>query len=142
VEHELDLKDESATFVMRMRPYRTRANVISGVVITFTNITERKQQADHLQILMKELQHRTNNLFTVIQAMARQTARHSADFTEFETYFAARIQGLSKSNLLLIDQDWKGVQLEALVQSQLAPFIGVETGRLEMDGPPAVMTAE
>ena len=65
VEHDLDLKDESATFIMRMRPYRTLANVISGVVITFNNITERKQQKDHLQILMKELQHRTNNLFAI-----------------------------------------------------------------------------
>ncbi|MEO6381608.1 MAG: CheR family methyltransferase [Nitrobacter sp.] len=142
VEHELDLKDESATFIMRMRPYRTLANVISGVVITFNNITERKQQNDHLQILMKELQHRTNNLFTLIQAMARQTARHSASFADFETQFGARIQGLSSSNALLIDQDWKGVSLEALVKAQLAPFVGLETDRLEMDGPPVSVTAE
>jgi two-component system CheB/CheR fusion protein len=142
VEHELDLKDESATFIMRMRPYRTLANVISGVVITFSNITERKQQNDHLQILMKELQHRTNNLFTVIQAMARQTARHSASFAEFEAQFGARIQGLSSSNALLIDQDWKGVSLEALVNAQLAPFVGLETGRVEIDGPPVIVTAE
>jgi two-component system, chemotaxis family, CheB/CheR fusion protein len=142
IEHDLDLKDESATFIMRMRPYRTLANVISGVVITFNNITERKQQADHLQILMKELQHRTNNLFTVIQAMARQTARHSANFADFETQFAARIQGLSASNLLLIDQHWKGVLLETLVHTQLAPFIGVEEGRLATDGPAVVMTPE
>lgn len=142
VEHELDLKDESATFIMRMRPYRTLANVISGVVITFNNITERKHQNDHLQILMKELQHRTNNLFTLIQAMARQTARHSASFADFETQFGARIQGLSSSNALLIDQDWKGVSLEALVKAQLAPFVGLETDRLEMDGPPVSVTAE
>jgi len=64
IEHELDLKDESATYIMRMRPYRTMANVISGVVITFSNITEQKRQHEHLQVLMKELQHRTNNLFT------------------------------------------------------------------------------
>ena len=66
VEHQLDLRDESATDIMRMRPYRTVANAISGVVITFTNVTENKRQTEHLQILMQELQHRTNNLFTVI----------------------------------------------------------------------------
>ena len=53
VEHQLDLKDESATYIMRMRPYRTVTNVISGVVITFSNITERKRQHEHLQILMR-----------------------------------------------------------------------------------------
>lgn len=142
VEHDLDLKDESATFIMRMRPYRTLANVISGVVITFNNITERKQHQDHLQILMKELQHRTNNLFAIIQAMARQTARHSESFDEFEAQFAARIQGLSSSNLLLINQNWKGVSLEAMVQTHLAPFVGIEQARLQMNGPPVIMTAE
>ncbi|MEO6946371.1 MAG: HWE histidine kinase domain-containing protein [Nitrobacter sp.] len=91
---------------------------------------------------MKELQHRTNNLFTLIQAMARKTARHSASFADFETQFGARIQGLSSSNALLIDQDWKGVSLEALVKAQLAPFVGLETDRLEMDGPPVSVTAE
>jgi len=72
VEFELNLKDESATYITRIRPYRTVKNVITGVVITFINITERRKQDDHLQVLLKELQHRTNNLFAVIQAMIRQ----------------------------------------------------------------------
>jgi two-component system CheB/CheR fusion protein len=136
VEHQLDLKDESATYLMRMRPYRTVANVISGVVLTFHNVTEPKRQHEHLQILMKELQHRTNNLFTVIQAMARQTARTSTTFAEFETQFGSRVQGLAQSNALLIDQDWKGVSLDKLIETQLAPFIGIDTMQLEAVGPP------
>ena len=142
VEYELDLKDESATFIMRIRPYRTVKNVITGVVITFTNITERKGQDDHLKVLMKELQHRTNNLFTVIQAMARQTARHSASFAEFDAQFGARIKELSESNTLLIDQDWQSVPLERLVRAQLAPFIGTDQARLEIDGPAVSVAAE
>lgn len=135
VEHQLDLKDESATYIMRMRPYRTVANVISGVVLTFNNVTEPKRQNEHLQILMKELQHRTNNLFTVIQAMARQTARTSATFAEFETQFGSRVQGLAQSNALLIDQDWKGVSLDKLIETQLAPFVGTDSMRIEAVGP-------
>ncbi|QND75225.1 methyltransferase domain-containing protein [Tardiphaga robiniae] len=135
VEHQLTLKDESATYAMRMRPYRTVGNVISGVVLTFNNVTEQTKQNEHVQILMKELQHRTNNLFTVIQAMARQTVRTSAGFAEFETQFGARVQGLARSNSLLIDQDWKGVSLDKLIESQLAPFIGTDTMRVEATGP-------
>ena len=142
VEYELDLKDESATFIMRMRPYRTVKNVITGVVITFTNITERKGQDDHLKVLMKELQHRTNNLFSVIQAMARQTARHSASFAEFDAQFGARIKGLSESNTLLIARDWQSVSLERLVHTQLAPFIGTDQARLEIDGPAVSVGSE
>ena len=136
VEHQLDLRDETASYMMRMRPYRTVANLISGVVLTFNNVTESQRQNEHLQILMKELQHRTNNLFTVIQAMARQTARTSANFTEFETQFGSRVQGLAQSNALLIDQDWKGVSLDKLIETQLAPFVGTNTMRIEAVGPP------
>jgi two-component system CheB/CheR fusion protein len=141
IEHELDLKDESATYIMRIRPYRTMANVISGVVITFTDITEHKRQHEHLQILMKELQHRTNNLFTVIQAMARQTARNSATFPEFEAQFGSRIQGLSHSNTLLIEKDWKGASLDKLIEVQLAPFVGTDTMRVETVGPQVTLAA-
>jgi two-component system CheB/CheR fusion protein len=140
VEHQLNLKDESATYVMRIRPYRTVANVISGIVMTFNNVSEQKQQHDHLQILMKELQHRTNNLFAVVQAMARQTARSSASFADFEEQFGARVQALAKSNALLVDQDWNGVSLDKLIKTQLAPFIGSDSMRIETTGPPVTMT--
>lgn len=141
IEQELDLKDESATYIMRMRPYRTMANVISGVVITFSNITEQKRHHEHLQVLMKELQHRTNNLFTVIQAMARQTAKSSATFAKFEAQFGARIQGLSHSNALLLQEDWKGASLDKLIEVQLAPFVGADTMRVETVGPPVTLAA-
>jgi two-component system CheB/CheR fusion protein len=141
VEQELDLKDESAAYIMRIRPYRTMSNVISGVVMTFSNITEHKRQHEHLQVLMKELQHRTNNLFTVIQAMARQTARNSATFIEFEAQFGSRIQGLSHSNALLVAEDWKGASLEKLIEVQLAPFVGTDTGRIEAAGPQVTLAA-
>ena len=43
VEHDLMLKDGTRSFVMRIRPYRTAQNAIDGVVITFVDITVRKQ---------------------------------------------------------------------------------------------------
>ncbi|WP_420964997.1 CheR family methyltransferase [Bradyrhizobium sp. B120] len=142
VEHQLDLKDESAAYMMRIRPYRTVANVISGVVMTFNNVSEQKQQHDHLQVLMKELQHRTNNLFAVIQAMARQTVRTSDSLADFEEQFGARVQSLAQSNALLIDQQWKGVSIDRLIEAQLAPFVGSDSTRLKMAGAPVTMTAE
>ena len=43
VERELDLKGGAASFLMRIRPYRTVQDVIDGVVITFTDITANKR---------------------------------------------------------------------------------------------------
>jgi two-component system CheB/CheR fusion protein len=43
IERELNIKDADTTFIMRIRPYRTIANVIDGIVITFVDITARKK---------------------------------------------------------------------------------------------------
>lgn len=43
VERTLQSDRDGATFLMRMRPYRTLDNVIDGVVLTFTDITERRR---------------------------------------------------------------------------------------------------
>jgi two-component system CheB/CheR fusion protein len=44
VEREVIVSDDGSTFIMRMRPYRTIDNVIDGVVITFIDITGRRQR--------------------------------------------------------------------------------------------------
>lgn len=41
LERELELEDRGASFVMRIRPYRSIERVIDGVVITFVDVTER-----------------------------------------------------------------------------------------------------
>jgi two-component system, chemotaxis family, CheB/CheR fusion protein len=42
IERELPLIDHAATFIMRIRPYRSVENIIDGVVITFVDITDRR----------------------------------------------------------------------------------------------------
>ncbi len=49
VEHEVQTTDER-WFAMHIRPYRTRENVIDGVVITFVDITNRKKIEIELQV--------------------------------------------------------------------------------------------
>lgn len=49
VERELQVQDGGPTFIMRIRPYRSVENVIDGVVMTFVDITERKQADAALQ---------------------------------------------------------------------------------------------
>ena len=45
----------------------------SGVDI---DVTERKRAEEHVRLLMNELNPRANNLLTVVQALAHQTADH------------------------------------------------------------------
>jgi len=48
VEHEVTTIDGGASYIMRILPYRTLANVIDGVVVTFLDITERKRNEEAL----------------------------------------------------------------------------------------------
>ena len=106
------------------------------------DITERKRQDEQMRIVLRELVHRTNNLLAVIQAMAHQTAITSIGMRDFEQRFSARLRGLAHSNELLVRQDWRGGAMDALVQTQLAPFVGADTGRLVLDGPPLLLRPE
>lgn len=42
IERQVGLQDAQATFILRIRPYRTVDNVIDGVVLTFVDISERE----------------------------------------------------------------------------------------------------
>jgi PAS domain S-box-containing protein len=112
------------------RPWR-----YAGVDI---DITERKQQDEHLRVLMAELMHRTNNLLAVVQAIARETGRKSPDPAEFLPAFSARLEGLGVSSSLLAREDWRGALLEDLLRAQVAPLAAAD--RFDVDGPDVLLS--
>jgi PAS domain S-box-containing protein len=107
----------------------------SGVDI---DITERKQAEEHVRLLLAELNHRANNLLTVIQAIARQTA-NTADPKIFAERLSQRIAGLAASNDLLVSGKWQGVEIGKLIDSQLSHFVDLGA-RVVLDGPPVRLT--
>jgi two-component system CheB/CheR fusion protein len=57
LEQEVALSDGSASYIMRILPYRTVDDVINGVVITFIDITERKRNEESLARLAAIIAH-------------------------------------------------------------------------------------
>jgi PAS domain S-box-containing protein len=111
----------------------------SGVDI---DITQRKRQEEQVRLVLRELQHRTNNMLNVIQALARQASRSSTDVETFVGAFNARLAALAASNRLLVEQEWRGGPVADLVRRQLLAFIGDDQGRLELDGPEVMLGPE
>ena len=72
VEREVELHHKDMTS-LRIRPYRTADNVIDGVVMTFLDITERKQAENHTALLLGELDHRVKNILSIISSVIKQT---------------------------------------------------------------------
>ena len=141
VERELDLKGGAASFLMRIRPYRTIQNVIDGVVITFTDITDNKRAQRTRELFIDELQHRTRNLLAVVQSISHTTLAAAGSLADYGAEFNNRLQALARVQGLLSRGDGRApLTLRELVQGELAA-IGVTPGseRIVVDGPPVTI---
>jgi PAS domain S-box-containing protein len=125
-----------------IEPLRDMTGAIIGLTCAAVDITERKEGEAHLRLLMRELTHRSKNLLAVIQAMARQTARHAGSIDSFLEQFGARLQALARSHDLLVQEEWHGVSLAELVRSQLAAYLDRSGSQITMEGPPVTLRPE
>jgi two-component system CheB/CheR fusion protein len=127
---------------LTVSPIRSADGKIIGASKIAHDISERRRAEQRLQTVMRELSHRSKNLMTVIQAMAQQTARISPSIESFLDRFSARLQGLSGSHDLLVNQDWRGAPLEELVRQQLLAFASGDACRVKITGPPVVVSPD
>lgn len=127
---------------LHIEPLRNEAGDIVGITCAAIDVTERKESEAHLRLLMRELTHRSKNLLAVIQAMARQTARHAGSIEGFLNQFSARLQALAASHDLLVRESWYGASLDELIKSQLAVALASGGGQVAIAGPPAALKPE
>ena len=113
---------------------------IDYFVSAVEDISTRKRAEEQIKLLMGEVNHRSKNLLTVVLAIAQHTAQNG-DPATFTARLSQRIQGLSASQDLLVQNDWHSVGLLELVHSQLAHFKDLIGHRIFIEGPPARFTA-
>jgi two-component sensor histidine kinase len=108
---------------------------VAGFYALITDITQRKEAEEHTQMLLREVNHRAKNLLAVVQAIARQSVRDAQPATFAET-FSARLLALGASQDLLVESDWRGVDLAGLIRSQLGHLDDLVGTRVVFDGKP------
>jgi two-component sensor histidine kinase len=84
---------------------------------------------------MRELTHRSKNLLTVIDAIARQTATNSDGVKDFLSRFRERLQSLAGSHDQLVQEDWQGAWLRELVLSQVGHYFDRDSAAITLEGP-------
>ncbi len=109
------------------------------MIALVTDITERKRQEEQIHLLLREVSHRSKNMLTLVQAVARQTVASTP--ANFLKRFDERILALSASQDLLVKSNWKGVELEELARSQLAHFNDWIGARIKVSGPRVLVSA-
>ncbi len=120
-------------------PVRNLDGKVVGASKIIRDITPRKISEQRIQLLLREVNHRSKNMLALVQAIARQTV--PADQTEFLADFIGRINSLAISQDILIDGDRGGMTVTELVGGQLHPFETAGQGRIRMEGPALEMNA-
>jgi two-component sensor histidine kinase len=92
------------------------ANVL-GSAIRSTQDQERKE------LLIGELRHRVGNLFSLVQALHRQTGQNARDAHDLEMKFGSRLAALASSHSLILEGGWQRASLRSLLEKTLAPYI-------------------
>ncbi|WP_334062921.1 MASE1 domain-containing protein [Limimaricola cinnabarinus] len=109
---------------------------IDYLIKVIQDITERKRSEAVRHMLMREVNHRSKNLLSVVQVIARQTASHSPQ--DFITAFGARLRALAANQDILVNNEWQRIELAELVGAQLGHF-GTVGPRLRLSGPPVMV---
>ncbi len=98
---------------------------------TNTDITESREQAEQIRLLLMEVNHRAKNLLGTVQALARRTAPDEAGFLK---RFEDRIRSLAVNQDILVKREWRQVPVRELAEAQLA-FIEQAPGDFTLVGP-------
>jgi PAS domain S-box-containing protein len=104
------------------------------------DITERKRREEQNRMLSREVHHRSKNLLSVVQSIARQTAR-TDDPQIFAQRFSERLSGLAASHDLLVQNHWLAVDLAELIFSQLSHYHDIIESRIFVKGPAVALSA-
>ncbi|TLG78256.1 PAS domain S-box protein [Methylocystis sp. B8] len=108
------------------------------VAILSRDVTERVRAEEERILLVRELNHRSKNLLSIVLAIARAAGNQGSDFEE---KFQERILSLSANQDLLVANDWQGVSLSDLVRSQLAHLEDLIDGRITVKGSSLIISA-
>lgn len=133
IEHRLLVNGEEKWVRERaVLEFDANGELLGGFGVT-QDISARKRREAQIQLLLREVNHRAKNVLALVQAIAWQTTATNAQ--DFVDRFSLRIGALATSQDLLVACEWRGVEIEALLRSQLAHFGDVIDTRITLDGP-------
>jgi two-component sensor histidine kinase len=100
------------------------ANIIAGAI-------QRRQLDQRQKMMIRELHHRSGNLFSQLLALFSQTASNSRSIGELTSKYEARVLALANAHRVIAEGGWQPASLLELLGTQLAPCMD----RVTMNGP-------
>jgi PAS domain S-box-containing protein len=84
---------------------------------------QRRQLEERHELMIRELRHRSGNLFSQLLALFSQTAKNSKTMAELTSKYQARVLALANAHRLITEAGWKSTPLEELLRVVLGPYL-------------------
>ena len=92
------------------------ANVVAGAI-------QRLQLDRRQELMIRELRHRSGNLFSQLLALFSQTAKNSKNVAELVTKYEARVLAMANAHRLVTEGGWKSASLAEVLNTLLAAHL-------------------
>ena len=119
--------------LLTVSPVKNTQGKIIGASKIARNITEGKQNDEHVATLAREAEHRTKNILATVQATVNLS--HSDTPDGLKRAIEGRIQALAKLHDLFVKSRWTGAELSSIATQELAPYVEKGEARARIDGP-------
>jgi two-component sensor histidine kinase len=112
----------STHFARPHRPSERELHLIDLLARQTADYLERRRTDEIEATLVREIQHRSNNLLAVIQTIATRSLSGKRPLAKAKEAFEARLHALARANRELTKSNWSGANLRELVRLELQPY--------------------
>jgi PAS domain S-box-containing protein len=99
------------------------ASFVTAVGNLLAGAIQRRQLEQRHELMIRELRHRSGNLFAQLLALFSQTAKNSRNMAELVTKYQARVLALANAHRLITEAGWKSTPLTDLLRVVLGPYL-------------------
>ena len=99
------------------------ASFVTAVGNLLAGAIQRRQLEQRHELMIRELRHRSGNLFSQLLALLSQTARNSKNMAELMSKYQARVLALANAHRLITEAGWKSTSLAELLRVVLGPYL-------------------
>jgi PAS domain S-box-containing protein len=124
-------------------PLRNGAGEVEYILQNARDITAKHEREQENHLLMRELDHRVKNSLATVQAITRMSLVEGKTVPAAKDELLGRLRAMSDVQSLLVERNWRGSTVEAVLANALLPF-GYEPGsaRIMLTGPKVHVTAK
>jgi two-component sensor histidine kinase len=100
------------------------ANLLAGAI-------QRRQLEERNELMIREMRHRSGNLFSQLLALFSQTAKTSKSIADLSGKYQARVLAMANAHRLITEGGWTPIPIMDLLNVVLSPF----NDRVKLEGP-------